>query len=136
VFALDPPPGEVAVGGEGLLHLGWGEPEQRFALAAAQSRLDLRATVARVYRALREAGAVECASLDALLGGVGVPADCGVGVRALIEVGLVELDGSVLRVADAPRTDLTRSAAYRAHASRLEAALAALGGAPPAQVAA
>jgi single-stranded-DNA-specific exonuclease len=138
VFALDPVDEGFAAGlpGDGLAHLGWGEPERAFALAAVQARVDFRAVVARVYRALRDAGPVACDALGSVLGGVASPADCGVGVRVLVELGLVELGGSVLRVVDRGRTELSASPAYRAHAAWLEAAAAQLAGPAPARIAA
>ncbi|MDQ3587799.1 MAG: hypothetical protein M3375_05555, partial [Actinomycetota bacterium] len=52
-------------------------------------------------------------------------AACGRVVRVLLELDLVEVgEGAepLLRVTDSPRTELERSAAYRAYAARLDAA--------------
>ena len=133
VFALDPPPvaepqGFLAgLAGEGCAHLGWGAPERAFALAAAQTRADVRALVARVYRAVRDG--------DAMPFGL-AGADCGIGVRVLAELGLVTVDGAEIRVVDTAPTQLERSAAFRAHAAWTAAAVSVLGGGAPARIAA
>ena len=138
VFALDPVDEGFAAGlpGDGLVHLGWGEPERAFALAAVRARLDVRGTAARVYRALREAGSLSCDALGEVLTGLASPTDCAVGVRVLVEAGLVELGDGVLRVVERGRVELSDSPAYRAHVTWLEAALARLGGADAAPIAA
>ena len=133
VFALDPPPVAEPEGflaglpGEGCAHLGWGAPERAFALAAAQARADVRGVVARVYRSVRDG--------EPMPFGLAGP-DCGVGVRVLAELGLVSFDDGVVRLLEGTPTQLERSAAYRAHAAWAAAAVPALGGAPPAQMAA
>jgi hypothetical protein len=142
VFALDPPPVAdperllAGLPGPGLAHLGWGEPERAFALAALEARRDVRATVAAVYRALRDAVATDFDALVATVSPAVSAADCGAALRALREVGLVEAERGSLRVLDAAPTQLERSPAYRAHVARLEAAHAALGGAPATPIAA
>jgi single-stranded-DNA-specific exonuclease len=133
VFALDPPPvAEPAVPGAGLLHLGWGEPERAFALAAVQARLDLRGAVARVYRALRDAGPVACDAIMGLLSPAPCAADCGVALRVLAELALVELDGELVGLVSERPVQLEDSPAYRAHLAWLEKAAAHLGTAPAA----
>lgn len=135
LVAVDPPP--VAGGREllaaapatGFLHLAWGAPEAEFAVAVWRAGLDLRQALASVFRALREAGGCHGAALERLLRGDGAhpraSAACGRMVRVLLELDLVELEEGaepLLRVTDSPRTELERSAAYRAYAARLDAA--------------
>jgi single-stranded-DNA-specific exonuclease len=140
VFALDPPPVADAEGvlaglpglpGEGFAHLGWGAPEAAFALAALEARRDVRGLVARVYRALRDAGgAADCDQLDPVLGPVASPTDCGVGVRVLVELELARVERGYVRLLEARPTELEGSAAYRAHAAWLAAGAAYLGATP------
>ncbi|MDQ3720447.1 MAG: hypothetical protein M3350_06675, partial [Actinomycetota bacterium] len=135
LVAVDPPP--VAGGREllaaapstGFLHLAWGAPEAEFALAVWRAGLDLRPALTSVFRALREAGDCQGTSLERLLRGEGAhpraSAACGRVVRVLLELDLVEVEEGaepLLRVTDSPRTELERSAAYRAYAARLDAA--------------
>ena len=145
VVALDPPPGAW---GESLLsalpathasafaHLGWGPAEATFALAAAESELDLRAPLSELYRGLRDAGSCEGERLLALLAGDGAHPRSGAGcarlVRVLEELSLVAYhdDGSTgpsCQVLDAPRTSLERSPQARECASRLAQARIYLG---------
>jgi single-stranded-DNA-specific exonuclease len=133
LVALDPP--LVAGGREllaaapagGFVHLAWGAPEAEFALAVWRAGLDLRPPLIAVYRSLREAGGCRGADLERLLRGDGPhprsSATCARVVRVLTELRLVEVEQGpepLLRVTDAPRTELERSAAYRAYAARLE----------------
>ena len=135
VFALDPPP--VADGtrflsalpGRGLAHSGWGPPEEAIAATALRGRLELRATVAYVYRVLRDAAPIGVDAFDGLVEGCS-RWDSAVAVRALAELSLVELEGDVVRVLGARPTQLERSAAYRAHLALLEAASACLAARP------
>jgi single-stranded-DNA-specific exonuclease len=137
VFALDPPPVADAesllagLPGEGLAHLGWGAPEAEFARAALEARRDVRGTAARVYRAVRDAGAPDREALEPTLAATASPADCGLALRVLSEAGLVSLDGGAVRLLEQARADLGASPAYRAHVAWLEAATARL--APPAE---
>jgi single-stranded-DNA-specific exonuclease len=108
VIALEPPPfglPDVAV------VLAWGEAEQALALAAHRHRWELRPHVAALYRALRDGSDVPVARADLAL-------------RVLEELGLVE-DGAL--VADAPRTELERSATFVEAERLLAVGLAALG---------
>jgi single-stranded-DNA-specific exonuclease len=133
VVALDPPPhpaletGLEHAPGAGWSHLGWGEPELRFAAAIHQWEYTLREPLADVYRALRAAGATSGEATEAVLRGDGpqprTPALAGRLVRVLTELGLADLDreGLGLSLAEAPaRTALERSAAFEAYRTRLE----------------
>ncbi len=138
LVALDPPPLGIA---DPLLrrgpraHMAWGPAEAEFALHVWRAELDLRPALADAYRALRElpddAGAER---LQHALQGTGRyprgPEACARLVDVLGELGLVEfvLDRPSCRVLDAGRTELERSAAFRACVDRLgaiERALAA-----------
>ena len=131
VFAFDPPTveGMEDLPGEGLVHLGWGPAEAEFARAVLEARRDLRGTVASVFRALRDAGAVACDQLDSVLAGLASPTDCAVAVRALMELELARAAGESVTLLDAAPTQLELSPAYRAHAAWLDGAAASLGGA-------
>jgi single-stranded-DNA-specific exonuclease len=129
VVALDPParPGVEHLPGEGWTHLAWGEPELRFALRIHEWDYALRAPLAAVYRALREAGGVRGEACEAMLSGDGAQprsaALAGRLVRVLAELGLVvlEREGPALTVTESPaRTALERSAAFRAYQRTLE----------------
>ena len=115
-------------GGQGgwTAHLAWGEAELGFTQDVLEHDHELRAGLAALYRALRDAGE---APLDAVLRGAAAQprsaARAGRLLRVLLELGLVELDrvaGSVA-VPHAERTELEGSAAYRAYAARREAGL-------------
>ena len=137
VVALDPAPGAW---GENLLaalpaddtsafaHLGWGPAEATFALAAAESELDLRGPLSELYRRLRDEGSCEGARLRAVLEGPRERPRSGAGcarlVRVLEELSLVAYHddgykGPSCQVLDAPRTSLERSSQARECASRL-----------------
>ena len=134
VFALDPPPVAeperflAGLPGGTCVHLGWGEPERAFALAAVEARRDLRGPVAAVFRAVRDAGVLELDALAAALTPGISRVDCGVGLRVLVELGLVGVDGDAVGLLDEAPTQLEQSPAYRAHLGWGEASLAALGG--------
>jgi single-stranded-DNA-specific exonuclease len=146
LVALDPPPGGVA---DPLLrqgaraHMAWGPAETEFALHVWRAELDLRPTLASTYRALRELPpepdpeALRCA-----LEGSGryprAPAACARLIVVLSELGLIELtaDPPACRILEADRTDLERSAAYRACGERLAAIERALAAELPPAVAA
>jgi len=127
VLALDPPPGGAdAVAdlpGGGLAHLGWGPGEEALALREFDARRDVRALVARVYRALRDAGQADGDALTELFDAVASRPECAVAVCVLSELELVEAREGAVRVLDARATDLDRSPAYRAYAARAEAQL-------------
>jgi single-stranded-DNA-specific exonuclease len=132
VVALDPPayahqralPRDLP--GRGWAHLAWGAAEVEFARRVHAWETDLRAPLGAVYRALRDAGRGGGETLEALLRGSGAPprtgALAGRLLRVLCELGLVELERAPLRatVRAAPgRTELERSAAFRAYERRL-----------------
>jgi single-stranded-DNA-specific exonuclease len=108
LVVLDPPPYDGLAAAPGpTVHLAYGEPEIAFALQVHEHRCDLRPAVAAVYRALRDGR-----GLDAIDGVLAARA-----LTVLEELGLV----SGLSVHPAPeRTQLERSAAFRAYTLRLE----------------
>ena len=136
VLALDPPPVEDApafVGalpGTGFAHCAWGPGEEAVARDIIAGRADLRATVATVYRAIRETGPVHRDELESVLDGVAPCADCVFALSVLLELSLVTMEEGTVRLSDAQPTDLARSAAYCAERDRLDRAAARL--APPA----
>ena len=131
LVALDPPPGGVAdplLAAAPRAHLAWGPAEAEFASVAYRAALDLRPQLADVYRALRELPAeAPGAELEAALRGAGRyrrdAAACARLLTVLTELGLVELDldAPSCRVLEAVRSELGRSAAYRAAREELEA---------------
>jgi single-stranded-DNA-specific exonuclease len=146
LVALDPPPGGVA---DPLLrqgahaHMAWGPAEAEFALRVWRAELDLRPALASVYRSLRELPpGADAEALREALRGDGryprAPSACARLVAILSELDLVELtvDPPSCRVLESQRTDLQRSAAYRAGAERLAAIERALRAELPAVAAA
>lgn len=140
LVALDPPPGGA---GDALVrvtprgHLAWGPAEIDFSVAVWRSELDLRPALTDAYRALRDlADGATPADLETALRGDGryprTPECCARVVAVLTELGLVSFDEATpaLTLLDAPRTDLDRSAAYRAYGERLERSTALLTAAP------
>ena len=127
VFALDPPPvpdpvARVAgLAGDGLAHVGWGAPEEAVAEAAIESRRDVRATVTRVYRALREVAPATGARLADALDPIASRTQCALALQVLVELALVEIDGGTVRLLDARPTRLEESPAYRAQAAPIAA---------------
>jgi single-stranded-DNA-specific exonuclease len=107
-------------------HLAWGEAELRFSEQIIEQELGLRASLVALFRSLRERGEAAGEELEAVLRGDGPhgrsAALAGRAVRVLVELGLVSLDRQVpaLAVARVERTELERSAAYKAYAQRLE----------------
>lgn len=139
LVAVDPPPAKrgealLAAGGSpqacGRAQLAWGAPEADFALAVAEAQLDLRGSLAGLYRRLREAGTLAGVELERALAGEGPhprpPAVCGRLVRILTELGLVHWHAAggeaSCTVLEAPSTALERSPAYRAYLERLAVA--------------
>jgi single-stranded-DNA-specific exonuclease len=133
LVAIDPPTsaaGRALIerpSGGGRAHLAWGEAELGFAQRIHQWDFALRDPLATLYRALRAAGDVRGEAFEAVLRGEGPQprsaALAGRLVRVLSELDLVVLDreGQALRVTDRPaRTQLERSAAFRAYHRRLE----------------
>ena len=112
-------------------HLAWGPGEAEFALTLARAEHDLREPLTGAYRALRALGEADGERLrDALTGerprARGVET-CAAILRVLEELGLIEIErreaGPHCRViVGAGRTQLERSATFRAHAERLAAA--------------
>jgi single-stranded-DNA-specific exonuclease len=128
VVALDPP---ASAGQEALLDaratLAWGPDEATYALRAHEAGYDLRPVAAAVFRALRDG-----ATLADAVAGAPSPAAAGRALRVLCELGLAAVEGETARLLDAPRTELDRSAAFRAYATRLAEGRALL--AAPARV--
>ena len=127
VVAIDPPLGlrPQELPGAGMVHLAWGEPEARFALAIAERDLDLRPALAGLYRALRDGGGAGAGSLEGALRGPG-PAPrpaalAGRLLRVLVELGLVDVDAAefTARLSPAGPTQLERSATFREATARL-----------------
>jgi single-stranded-DNA-specific exonuclease len=125
VVMLDPPAAALRTHGR-MTHLAWGPAELRFAEQIHEREYGLRASLTAVYRALRVAGAAAGEELEALLrGNPETPrpaALAGRVVRVLAELGLVSLDprSRTVTVLSAERTQLERSAAYRAYNQRYE----------------
>jgi single-stranded-DNA-specific exonuclease len=112
----------------GFLHLAWGEVEYRFALSALESHLAGRRELAEAFRELREAGDSEGERLRATLMGAGAhprsPETAARCLRVLSELSLVQGEpnggAGVVGVVSSERTDLERSAAFRAYRARYE----------------
>jgi hypothetical protein len=142
LIALDPPSAPAARDllaaapspPDGFAHLAWGAAEAEFALGIARRDLDLRPTVAAIYRELRDAGPCAGRQLEAVLRGPGrPPALAARAMRVLTELGLVAFEPAVAggysaRVLDAGRTELERSPTFRACTERLAAATAYIAG--------
>jgi single-stranded-DNA-specific exonuclease len=120
----------------GFAHLAWGAAEAEFALGIARRDLELRPTVAAVYRELRDAGPCAGRQLETVLRGDAAhprpPALAARAVRVLVELGLIAFEpaaagGYSARVLEAGRTELERSPTYRACAERLAEATAYIG---------
>jgi single-stranded-DNA-specific exonuclease len=136
VVLVDPPRGEVdelragfpcAEGGPGFLHVLYTDAEREFAAKALAEQWPGREAVAATFRALREAGEAGGASLRQALSGEGkyplCPEACARRFRVLRELGLLQGEpeggAGVVRVVSSERTDLQRSAAFRAYGTRL-----------------
>ena len=127
VVAIDPPSRRG-----GLAHvtvLAWGVPELHFARQIHEREHRLREPLAALYRALRDAGGARGEHLAGLLHGPDrrwSAALAGRLLRVLAELELVDLDRAAraVRVPAARRTELERSASYRASQRRLEEGLA------------
>jgi hypothetical protein len=128
VVALDPPVLEgqqlaLRAAAPEWTHLAWGPDELDLARRIHEWNFALRAPLRAMYQALRAGGPCEAA-----LRGDGreprSPALAGRLVRVLTELALVEGDPLDLRVTPAPqRTELERSAAFRAYEERLQEGL-------------
>ena len=136
VVLVDPPREELdlaraglpsAASGTGFLHVLWTDAERAFADQALAEQWATREGVAATYRALRQTGdARGCRLREALAGAGAYPLCPEAGARrfrVLRELGLLqgspEGGGGVVRVVSSVRTDLQRSAAFRAYSDRL-----------------
>ncbi|MGK2938412.1 MAG: DHHA1 domain-containing protein, partial [Solirubrobacteraceae bacterium] len=132
VVVIDPPatPGHratlEALTVRQMVHLAWGPAELTFALRIHEREYDLRAPLTALYRDLRALDGAAGEELEAALRGdpqaPRSPQVTGRAVRVLTELGLVSLDleTRTLRVPPAQRTELERSAAFRAYSQQLE----------------
>jgi single-stranded-DNA-specific exonuclease len=116
--------------GAGFLHALWSEAEREFAAQALAEQWATREGVAATYRALRQTGDARGCRLREALGGAGshplCPEASARRFRVLRELGLLqgtpEGGAGVVRVVSSVRTDLQRSAAFRAYSERLSEA--------------
>jgi single-stranded-DNA-specific exonuclease len=139
VVLVDPPPGgrdelraglPCAVAAPGFLHVLWTEAEQEFAARAVAEQWATREGVAETYRTLRRTGDARGRRLREALAGSGRHPLCPEAgarrFRVLRELGLLqgspEAGEGVVRVVSSVRTDLQRSAAFRAYSERLSEA--------------
>ena len=138
VVLVDPPASELdegraaaaGPGGGGFLHAAWTEAELEFAGQALDEQWATREGVAATYRALRQTGDAKGRRLRDALAGTGnhplCPEAAARRFRVLRELGLLRgsPDGGagVVRVVSSVRTDLRRSAAFRAYSARLSEA--------------
>ncbi|HEX6601857.1 MAG TPA: hypothetical protein VF030_04385, partial [Solirubrobacterales bacterium] len=139
VVLVDPPGGEIddlraqlpcSEAGPGFLHVLWTEAEQEFATRVLAEQWATREGVAATYRALRQTGDARGCRLREALSGSGsyplCPEAAARRFRVLRELGLVqgspEAGEGIVRVVSSVRTDLQRSAAFRAYSDRLSEA--------------
>lgn len=137
VVLVDPPRDEddelragLAAASGGFLHATWTAAEAEFASQALAEQWATREGVAATYRALRQTGDAKGRRLLEALAGGGVHPLCPEAsarrFRVLRELGLLQgsPDGGagVVRVVSSVRTDLQRSAAFRAYSARLSEA--------------
>ncbi|MFL5897498.1 MAG: single-stranded-DNA-specific exonuclease RecJ [Solirubrobacterales bacterium] len=114
----------------GFLHLHWTEAERDFAARALAEQWPAREAVTSAFRALRELGESGGQDLRRALEGAGrhplCPEACARRFRVLGELGLVQGSpqggGGTVRVVSSERTELQRSAAFRAYGERLSEA--------------
>jgi hypothetical protein len=130
VVLVDPPQfaqvERLATAGKGYAHLAWGEPEHRFALAMLDEQLARRDVLIALFRDLRDAGETEGDQLRGALRGSGrfprAPESAARCVRVLAELDLLRgtpaREGGGVGVVSSERTELERSAAYRAYGAR------------------
>lgn len=132
VILVDPPPSAAAatLAGEGFLHQLWTGAELEFALGVVASRAPSREVIAGVYRALGAAPEHTGAELRAALSGHGAhplaPETAARSFRVLRQLELVRGEpnsgaGAVGSVSS-ERTDLERSAAFRAYSDEFSEA--------------
>lgn len=138
VVLVDPPPSEADElraelpheEGPGFLHPLWTDAEREFAAKASAEQWPAREEVAAAFRVLRELGEISGSDLRQALTGKGshplCPEACARRFRILTELGLVQGEpeggAGVVRVVSSERTDLQRSAAFRAYSERLSEA--------------
>jgi single-stranded-DNA-specific exonuclease len=138
VVLVDPPSSEAdglrselpLEEGPGYLHLLWTDAERDFAAKASAGQWPAREAVAVAFKALRELGEIGGSALRQALTGTGThplcPEACARRFRVLAELGLVQGEpeggAGVVRVVSSERTDLQRSAAFRAYSERLSEA--------------
>jgi len=138
VVLVDPPAAagdeaRVALPGAedpGFLHLLWTEAEVDFAARAAAEQWPSRAAVAAAFRALLRLGEAGGSELRDALAGTGAHPLCAEAsarrFRVLADLGLVqgapEGGAGVVRVVSSEKTDLRRSAAFRAYSEKLSEA--------------
>ena len=114
----------------GFIHLLWTAAEIDFATKALAEQLPSRDTVAAAFRAMKEEGECGGQGLRNALAGAGryplCPEACARRFRVLSELGLAQGEpeggAGVVRVVSSERTDLQRSAAFRAYGERLSEA--------------
>jgi single-stranded-DNA-specific exonuclease len=117
-------------GEAGFLHLLWTEAEVDFATKVLTEQWPSRDTVASAFRALREQGECGGEDLRNALAGAGryplCPEACARRFRVLAELGLLQgspaSGAGTVRAVSSERTDLQRSAAFRAYSERLSEA--------------
>lgn len=139
VVLVDPPRNELdemraqlpcAEDGPGFLHSLWTEAEREFASKSAAEQWPTREGVAAAYRTLRRTGDARGRRLREALAGSGnhplCPEASARRFRVLRELGLLqgspEGGAGVVRVVSSVRTDLQRSAAFRAYSDRFSEA--------------
>lgn len=109
-----------------MVHLAWGAAELTFARRIHEREYDLRAPLTALYRDLRALDGAAGEELEAVLRGdpraPRSPWLTGRALRVLAELGLVSLDPETrtVTVPPAQRTELERSAAFRAYTQQLE----------------
>jgi single-stranded-DNA-specific exonuclease len=107
-------------------HLAWGGSELRFALHIHEQEFGLRASLAGLYRVLRDLGSATGEPLEAALRGEGVqprsPELAGRLLRVFVELDLVELDRdtATVGVPIGRRAELDASPAFCHYQRRLE----------------
>ncbi|HET7590557.1 MAG TPA: single-stranded-DNA-specific exonuclease RecJ [Solirubrobacterales bacterium] len=139
VVLVDPPRDEGdelraglphAAGDPGFLHLLWADPEREFAAKALVEQWPGREAIVGAFRTLREAGECSGEELRRTLAGEGkhplCPEACARRFRVFAELGLVRGEpgggAGTVRVVSSERTELQRSAAFRAYGARLSEA--------------
>jgi single-stranded-DNA-specific exonuclease len=137
VVLVDPPGCEIdrlrtqlPCAGGGFLHVLWTESEQEFATRVLAEQWPTREAIAATYRVLRRTGDARGGRLREALAGTGTYPLCPEAgarrFRVLHELGLLqgspEGGDGVVRVVSSVRTDLQRSAAFRAYSEKLSEA--------------